>query len=214
MYINAALTAPDPKTQEKWLDRIIANTPKYAPALWLKGVLLIQQNADAQEVYDMLSRALDNGYQFVFSNNSDFIYSAQNQLIDLKKGSNFVQLIDQGIAEEENILATKKLNAFERNLHNQKLCSLVDLGILMEIINPTPTKEDLEHLITYLDKADALQKNRFEILIKYAAAYALLHDKEKAIEYAKKVEELNPNYATDAEAFINLVQEERWDQLF
>lgn len=214
LYINAALTAPDPKTQEKWLDRIITNTPKYAPALWLKGVLLIQQNADAQEVYNMLSRALDNGYQFVFSNNSDFIYSAQNQLIDLKKGSNFVQLINQGIAEEENILATKKLNAFERSLHNQKLRSLVDLGILMEIINPTPTKEDLEHLITYLDKADALQKNRFEILIKYAAAYALLHDKEKAIEYAKKVEELNPNYATDAEAFINLVQEERWDQLF
>jgi len=87
------------------------------------------------------------------------------------------------------------------------------LGILMEIINPNPTNEDLEHLITYLDKADALQKNRIEVLVKYAAAYAQLHNKEKAIEYASKVKEIDSRYATDVEVFIKIVEEEKWDQL-
>ncbi|MFA4990801.1 MAG: O-antigen ligase [Candidatus Paceibacterota bacterium] len=213
LYINAAFFAPDDATRQKWLDRIIASTPKYAPALWLKGVSLIKQEGDAQEIYDMLSRALDNDYQFVFSNNSDFIFSAQDQLVNLKKEGKLLQLIDQGIIEEEKILANQKLNAFEKNLHTQKLKSLVDLGILMEIINPNPTNEDLEHLITYLDKADALQKNRIEVLVKYAAAYAQLHNKEKAIEYASKVKEIDSRYATDVEVFIKIVEEEKWDQL-
>jgi len=62
----------------------------------------------------MLSQALDNNYQFVFSNNSDFIFSVQDQLVNLKKEGRFLQLIDQGIIEEERILANQKLNAFER----------------------------------------------------------------------------------------------------
>ena len=37
--------------------------------------------------------------------------------------------------------------------------------------------------------------------------------KEKAIEYASKVKEIDSRYATDVEVFIKIVEEEKWDQL-
>jgi len=44
-----------------------------------------------------------------------------------------------------------------------------------------------------------------------AATYAKMQNKEKAIEYAKKVIELNPAAQEAAEGFIELVENEQWD---
>jgi len=57
------------------------------------------------------------------------------------------------------------------------------------------------------------KKIALRCLVKYAAAYAQLHNKEKAIEYANKAKEIDPRYATDVEIFIKIVEEEKWDQL-
>ena len=39
------------------------------------------------------------------------------------------------------------------------------------------------------------------------------NDISSGIEYASKVKEIDPRYATDAEVFIKIVEEEKWDQL-
>jgi len=212
LYINAILY-DDTETAQKRLDQILTITPKYGLASWMKSILLIKQNADPQEIYNNVSNAFENGYQFSLSDNSDYIWVAIEGLDKLQKDGKIISLIDNGIAEEENILAHQKLNAFERDIHLNKVKSLIDFAILIETIN---TPEDQAHLlkvIDYLQKADSYQNNRPEILIKLAAAYAHLHDKEKAIDYAKKVMVVNNSYATDAEIFINLVEQEKWDQI-
>jgi len=44
-----------------------------------------------------------------------------------------------------------------------------------------------------------------------AATYAKMHNKEKAIEYANKVLELNPGAKQAVEDFIKLVENEQWE---
>jgi len=46
-----------------------------------------------------------------------------------------------------------------------------------------------------------------------AAAYGKMHSKDKAIEYAQKAAELNPNLKQASEDFIKLIQNEEWDKI-
>jgi len=46
-----------------------------------------------------------------------------------------------------------------------------------------------------------------------AATYAKMHNKEKAIEYAQKVVELNPAAQEAANEFIQLVENEQWEMI-
>jgi len=95
-----------------------------------------------------------------------------------------------------------------------KVRGLIDLAILIETSDLPKDPAHLEKTIAYLEKADQYQKNRVTILIKLATAYAHLHNKEKAIEFAKKVIQVDSRYATDVVEFIKIVEQEQWDKLF
>jgi len=213
LYLNYAL-AQEYEISNQWLERILTNTPKFGPAIWLKAISLIKEKADANEIYVEISRAFDNGYQFSLANTGDYIFAVTNELSDLPQKKELLTFIDEGVIKEENVLKNRKLNAFERSIHFEKLKSLIDLVIFIEITTPPKDNEHIQRVINYLEKADFYQKNRIDILVKLAAAYAQLRDKEKAIEYARKVGMLDKRYATDVEIFIKLVEEEKWNQLF
>ncbi len=46
-----------------------------------------------------------------------------------------------------------------------------------------------------------------------AATYGKMHDKERAIYYAQKAAELNPDFKQASEDFIKLIENEQWDQI-
>jgi O-antigen ligase len=211
-YIRMVFYSKNEKL-ESWLNRILQETPKYGLALWTKAAYLLKKDANAEDVYNAISQALENGYQFSLASETDLIYDEVDKLVKLREEKVFVELLKKGIAEEENILAHQKLNAFEKDIHSKKLKSLIDFTIFVETIDISKNSENIPEVIGLLEKANYYQPNRPEILLKLAAAHAYLHDKEKAIEYAQKVIETNKDYAEQAQIFINLVEEERWDEI-
>jgi len=46
-----------------------------------------------------------------------------------------------------------------------------------------------------------------------AATYAKMHNKEKAIEYAKKAVDINPLAKEAADEFIQFVENEQWEMI-
>jgi len=52
-----------------------------------------------------------------------------------------------------------------------------------------------------------------DIYTHIAATYAKLHNKEKAIEFARKAVEIDSNYKEAAEKFIEIIQKEQWDKI-
>jgi len=198
---------------ESWLNRILQETPKYGLALWIKTAYLLKKDANAEDVYNAISQAFENGYQFSLASKSDLIYDEGDKLVKLREEKVFIELLKKGIAEEEDILAHQKLNAFEKDIHFKKLKSLIDFTIFVETIDISKDDENIPEIIGLLEKANYYQPNRPEILLKLSAAYAYLHNKEKAIEYAQKVIETNKDYAEQAQIFISLVEQERWDEI-
>ncbi|MGC8881116.1 MAG: O-antigen ligase family protein, partial [Minisyncoccia bacterium] len=58
-----------------------------------------------------------------------------------------------------------------------------------------------------------LDPKDLSLYISLAATYGKMHNKEKAIEYAKKVIELNPNFKEAVESFIKIIENEEWDKI-
>jgi len=214
LILNFIFVEPTSEKAEEFLNGILTRTPKYAPAIWAKTIFLIKKNASEEEIYNSAVEAFENGYQYSLDNQGDMLSNAYNMLPALQNKQKIFEFIDKGIAEAEEKLKDKKLNAFERSLQFNKLTSLIDLAITIEISNPPKDTAHIEKVIAYLEKANQYQPNRVQILIKLAAAYAQLHNKEKAIDYAKKVVQVNPRYATDVVEFIQMVEQEQWDKLF
>jgi len=214
LILNFMFIEPNLEKMEEFLNGILTRTPKYAPAIWAKTIVLINKNASEEEIYESAIKAFESGYRYSLDNQSDLLSNAYNMLPALQNKQKIFTFIDKGIEETEEKLKDKKLNAFEKGIQLNKITSLIDFAIALEISNPPKDLAHIEKVISYLEKANEYQPNRAQILIKLAAAYAQLHNKEKAIEYAKKLVQVNPRYATDVLEFIQLVEQEQWDKLF
>jgi O-antigen ligase len=208
------LSQPSKEKTQKELAELLEKTPKYAPAWWLKAILAIQDGKNEEEVFEYINTAFDNGYEFYLEKSSDFIMNVVSQITLFQTRGKMIGLIDEEISKTEKLLQNEKLNAFQKGILLNKVKSLIDLAVFIEISNPPKDADHINKVINYLEKANQYQKNRLEILIKLAAAYAQLHNKEKAIEYAQQVLKVDSRYATDVREFINLVEQEQWDKLF
>lgn len=208
------LSQPSKEKTQKELAELLEKTPKYAPAWWLKAILAIQDQKDEEEVFEYMNTAFDNGYEFYLEKPSDFIMNVVSQITLFQTRGKMIGLIDEEISKTEELLQNGKLDAFQKGILLNKVKGLIDLAIFIEISNPPKDADHINKVINYLEKANQYQKNRLEILIKLAAAYAQLHNKERAIEYAQQVLKVDSRYATDVREFINLVEQEQWDKLF
>lgn len=214
LILQYVLSQPTKEKTQQELSEMLEKTPKYAPAWWLKAVLAIQDQKSEEEIFKYMNTAFDNGYEFSLEKTSDFIMNVMPQVSYFQQQGKLINLVDQEIEKTEAILQDKELSAFQKGLLLNKVKGLSDLAIFVEISNPPKDPEHINKVIAYLEKANQYQKNRLQIIIKLAAAYAQLHNKEKAIEYAKQVLKIDSRYATDVQEFINLVETEQWDKLF
>jgi len=215
VILQSAFSQPTEEKAIAVLNQILERTPKYGLAWWTKAVFLIKNNkASEEEIYTVINKAFENGYEFSIDDQNNAMMTIIPMLSSLRQKGKIFELIDQGIIEAEEKLKDKKLNAFERSIQLNKVRGLIDLAILIETSDLPKDPAHLEKTIAYLEKADQYQKNRVTILIKLATAYAHLHNKEKAIEFAKKVIQVDSRYATDVVEFIKIVEQEQWDKLF
>jgi len=90
---------------------------------------------------------------------------------------------------------------------------LNDKNTILQIVNnlvPLKRYDLIEKL--YL-QAIQLDPKDATLYVSLAADYGKLHNKEKAIEYAKKAVALDSKYQEAAEEFIRLIQNEEWDKI-
>jgi len=64
----------------------------------------------------------------------------------------------------------------------------------------------------YLQAIDLEPKNVL-VYVSLATTYGKMHNKEKAIEYANKALELNPNLKPQVEEFIKIIENEEWEKI-
>ncbi len=99
------------------------------------------------------------------------------------------------------------IKALENNL--KVISKNLAVALVKEIV-PLKRYDLIEKL--YL-QAINLDPKDYTLYISLAATYGKLHNKEKAIEYAKKVLELKPEAKQAVEDFINIIQNEEWDKI-
>ena len=81
----------------------------------------------------------------------------------------------------------------------------------MSIINLLAKEKKYNTIKNLYTQAIQIDPQDVSLYTGLAATYAKMHNKEKAIEYANKVLELNPGSKEAVEAFIQLVENEQWE---
>jgi O-antigen ligase/tetratricopeptide (TPR) repeat protein len=88
-----------------------------------------------------------------------------------------------------------------------------DKNSIVNIANLLIQEKDYETIIKLYLQAINLDSKDTEIYVHLAAAYGKIHDKEKAIYYAQKAAELDPNFKQASENFIQLIENGEWDKI-
>jgi len=88
-----------------------------------------------------------------------------------------------------------------------------DKNMILNIVNLLVQEKDYETIIKLYFQAINLDPKDAEMYVHLAAAYGKMHNKEKAILYAQKAAELNPNLKQASENFIQLIEKGEWDKI-
>jgi len=116
----------------------------------------------------------------------------------------FKVLLSLGSDKEALNYLIRSLEGGIRILDKNAILNLVQLLIPME-------RYDLIEKL-YL-QAISLDPKNVQFYVSLAATYGKMHNKEKAIEYANKALELNPNLKPQVEEFIKIVENEEWEKI-
>jgi len=88
-----------------------------------------------------------------------------------------------------------------------------DKNTILNIANLLAQEKDYETIIKLYFQAINLDPKDAEMYVHLAAAYGKMHNKEKAIYYAQKAAELDPNLKQASENFIQLIEKGEWDEI-
>jgi tetratricopeptide (TPR) repeat protein len=88
-----------------------------------------------------------------------------------------------------------------------------DKNTILQIANLLAQEKDYETIINLYLQALNLDPKDAEMYVHLAAAYGKMRNKEKAILYAQKAAELNPNFKQASENFIQLIEKGEWDKI-
>jgi tetratricopeptide (TPR) repeat protein len=88
-----------------------------------------------------------------------------------------------------------------------------DKKTILNIATLLSQEKDYETIIKLYLQALNLDPKDAEMYVHLAAAYGKMHNKEKAIYYAQKAAELNPDLKQASENFIKLVENEACDKI-
>ncbi len=73
--------------------------------------------------------------------------------------------------------------------------------------------QDYQTIVKIYSRGIELYPEEAEFYVKLAAAYGKLKNKEKAIYYANKAVEIMPSLKEEADKFLELIINERWDEI-
>jgi len=91
--------------------------------------------------------------------------------------------------------------------------SFNDPQLIQNLVNILSQQKDYERIAKlYLQLLNLDPKNP-AVYVHLAATYAKLHDKNKAIEYARMAMDLDPKYKEAALDFIQKVEKGEWDKI-
>jgi tetratricopeptide (TPR) repeat protein len=88
-----------------------------------------------------------------------------------------------------------------------------DKQVVLKAVNLLVQEKDYSTIAELYLSAIQLEPNDVSLYVSLAATYGKLHNKDKAIEYAQKAAELNPDLKQASEDFIQLIKNEEWDKI-
>jgi tetratricopeptide (TPR) repeat protein len=194
---------------KEWNNFILEQTPNFSRALWLNAALLVAQGGSAENILNFINDAVDNGYRWDINEKSDVLFAVVPYL---KNYPTLIKFLDDQYVYEKNNLRVSEANSdIDLALKKERTKAILDLLIYLNLQSQT---RDYEKLISYFEDALIYNYANADYWARLAAAYAKVHNKEGAISAAQKAAELNPdNYGAELPLFIDIVQNEEWDQL-
>jgi tetratricopeptide (TPR) repeat protein len=88
-----------------------------------------------------------------------------------------------------------------------------DKSTILKLASVLAQQQDYETIVKLYLQGIQIDPQDSEMYVHLAAAYGKLRNKEKAIYYAQKAAELNPNLKQAAQNFIELIQTGQWDKI-
>ncbi|MDD3434871.1 MAG: tetratricopeptide repeat protein, partial [Candidatus Pacebacteria bacterium] len=88
--------------------------------------------------------------------------------------------------------------------------------VILRAVNLLVAEKDYKTIAELYLSAINLEPNNVQLYISLAATYGKLHNKEKAIFYAKKALEINPalpNLKQAVDDFIQIIENEDWEKI-
>jgi tetratricopeptide (TPR) repeat protein len=194
---------------KEWNNFILEQTPNFSRALWLNAALLVAQGGSAENIFNFINDAVDNGYRWDINEKSDVLFAVVPYL---KNYPTLIKFLDDQYVYEKNNLRVSEANSdIDLALKKERTKAILDLLIYLNLQSES---RDYEKLISYFEDALVYNDANADYWARLAAAYAKVHNKEGAISAAQKAAELNPdNYGAELPLFIDIVQNEEWDQL-
>ena len=143
-------------------------------------------------------------------NNYEEASNQINQILalnsDLPEAHYFLSIIKQHQGDNDGALASL-IKALELGLQINNKELILNIAKQMADLKRYDLIEKLYLQAIRLDPKDA------NLYVYLAADYGKMHNKEKAIEYAKKAAELNSNLKQASENFIQLIENGEWDKI-
>ena len=128
--------------------------------------------------------------------------------------------IDPKLAVAYYLLGTTYFQTGDLEQANKNLIKAAELNYLFMqtnqiayVANLLVAEKDYQTIEKLYLRAIKLEPENYSWYINLAATYGKMRQKEKAIKYANKVLELNPEAKESVEEFIQLIENEQWDEI-
>ncbi len=185
---------------ERINNKLLDITPDYGRVIWLQGLILIAER-ELEKGTEKISEAALKGYHISDKRNTDTF----TMLISLIKEEDEDKLLELMNYQFNNLINNNLLEDERDSRWLSELNVELYLGL---------RGKNIQRLIQYLETYLSQYDRNAEYWAKLAAGYGMLHNKEKAIFSAKKAVEIDPlNYESSSKIFIQLLEDEKWEEL-
>ncbi|MFA7295438.1 MAG: tetratricopeptide repeat protein, partial [Candidatus Paceibacterota bacterium] len=173
------------KEAKKSMERMLSQFP-YFPITHLFASKFFLLNGEIEKAIKEAEKVIEVDWQIPTS--YYLLALAHNELGDSEK-------------RNENLIKAAELNF-----------PFKDKAQILSVINLLVKEKKYETIKNLYLQAIQIDSNDASLYSSLAATYAKMHDKEKAIEFAKKAASLDPQkYSKEAEIFIQAMEQERWE---
>ncbi len=192
---------------------MLKETPEFGRAIWLKAMIILARDSEIDSAFSLMEQALMADYNPPATNNILFSIGPNVSSENYARLESFLE----SLAVKESADLDVRKAQFDAKMGRQLRRVQTIFDLLVQLATDRPLRDTtaaLKQLAAYLEGALQYEPDKAEYWVRLAMTYGRLHEKEKAISAAEETIRINPDfYQKDANAFIQIMENEDWSKI-